>query len=237
MSTPTTRRAFLGHIAALAAAPLALRAAAASNPPAAGAPEPTPFTVVPATDADLRAMGYVKVPSNRVAMGKWTPEAGIYRQWHEYHGDWDGTFRWERGCTNPAYVLADLYHRTGAEPDWVSSLRGVMIVGQEATPTGFYLNWQTLYDWGRHCDEVVTASHDLPTSEWPHHWVLFGRGARGEIRSDRTGPRFTVKLEPGTDLESARRVLRMYCLKWQSTDPRYRTSWPGVPYPGGEVRA
>ena len=47
-----------------------------------------------------------------------------------YHGEWDGTFKNERGCSNPAFIYADLVEQTGGE-----------------------VNWQEVYQWGRYCDE------------------------------------------------------------------------------------
>ena len=34
------------------------------------------------------------------------------------------------------------------------------------------------------------------------------------------------------DMSNLREHLRMEFLAWKATDPRYRTSWPGIPYPG-----
>ena len=122
MSNHTTRRQFLNRLL-LAAGATPLAAHALTQPPAQ---LDTPhklkpgWTMEPRQDIDLTVRGVaVKVPSNRI----WFEDReSIYRDgywpgrnaYHVYHRDWDGTFNMERDCTNPAYILADLYERTGA---------------------------------------------------------------------------------------------------------------------------
>jgi hypothetical protein len=155
----------------------------------------------------------IKVPSNRVM---WPHDDVFRREWvmvSRYIGDWDGTFKLARGCTNPAYILADLYDRAREgrlpEPDWVLQ-----------DSVGF-LDWQMLYDFGRWCDETVVGTG-----------VVITNGSAVHTRLNAFTPRLTVHaaLVNEEQIDGLRETLRMHCLSWQSTDPRYRTSWPGISY-------
>lgn len=168
----------------------------------------------------------VKVPSNRTHLAGFNADG---TEWRDivYLGPWDGTFRLEYSCTNPAYVLADLYGRTGAQVDWVVAPKTWHRMPTKEGPFGYGppLNWQMIYDYGRWCDEVVEA-------DGVGEMI---RGEKGSITWPTTAgsPRFTVSLRSTspTALETSRQVLRMHCLHWQSTDPRYRTSYPGIAQP------
>ena len=150
-----------------------------------------------------------------------------------YHGDWDGvSFKEEVGCTNPAFILADLMERTGARPDWVTGFPALDYAGRETDPS--LLHWRMLYDWGSACDELIMAT---PARLYGESDLAFGTRVHEQAR---LRPRFTVNTICSTheDMVTLRETLRMHCLSWQSTDPRYRTSWPGLPLsarPGHEA--
>jgi hypothetical protein len=219
-----TRRQFLARsLAALAAAPLIAKAAFAAKQP--------PNTALPGTAADsqsplpIRVEGLaIKVPSNREHIA-WINPDGTEGRDISYVGPWDGTFKLEQRCTNPAYILADLYEQSGTKPDWALAARFVEPVTGKDYSSLFApaLNWRMLYDWGRHCDETVVHLGDF----------YYPEGALYPV--SRSGPRFTVNTVCHTseEMDLLREDLRMHCLNWQSTDPRYRTSWPGVAYPKG----
>lgn len=230
--TPTSRRTFLTRM--LAAAGLAPLAAAAYS---LSKPAQTQFIPCAQTEAYLKRVyaakgAAIKVPSNRLACwNRGLDQPPI----HDYVGDWNGTFRLEHGCTNPAYVLAHLYERTGAEPDWVVNDVGRVttrqgeVVSYSARPKSTWgLDWTMLYHWGQACDE--------PSAVWKEVTQPDGRSTR-HVMSVSQRPRFTVSAFCSTPEEmiALRETLRMHCLSWQSTDPRYRTSWPGVGYPEGRA--
>lgn len=206
------RRSFLASLTGLAAAPFALRAS--YTLPTTVVPQAIPCgSSPPPVRAGERG---IKVPSNRF---HWFAPHDNGRPRHEpdhhtYEGDWDGTFKLERGCTNPAYVLADLIERTGSM-DWVT---------HRPDPHGIYgytpfaLNWPMLYDWGRVCDELV----DNPAT------LEFPNGSTSTMWRMGFGPRWTVSNACLTspDQDRLRETLRMHCLKWQATDPRYQRSFP-----------
>ena len=210
MSTPLNRRAFLTRLAA-AAGLTALAARASAKPPYTIAMDPA----LPGSDVTdhyaervFRVEGVgVKVPSNRVRVwSQSNPDGTVV-----YNGDWDGTFRLERGCSNPAYILADLIERDlkqtlGGCTDWVvSDCHGS-------------LNWPMLYDWGKWADEMVAAGLEYRGGPEPLY----------AITAMYLAPRFTVNTVCQTreDMVTLRETLRMHCLAWQAQDPRYRTSWP-----------
>jgi hypothetical protein len=260
MNMPINRRSFL---ASLLAAPAALWAATC------GTSKPTPqaktvaFDGKPLTPVHSAEIGHqlqskewmvqglaIKVPSNRYSYlppsTVCTPEnfeQQLAQAQHLYIGEWDGTFILEKGCTNPAYILADLYERTGAEPDWAVADRSVpasfaampMVTGGVLQLLKPRLNWQMLYDWGRFCDELVTGWQIKEGSRLDDGLMIFQFTTPGcrDGWVEQVAPRFTVNTACYTqeDLEELRQNLRMHCLSWQSTDPRYRTSWPGIPYP------
>ena len=212
-----TRRQFLTNLLAAAGIPLVARASYSL-------PKPTkkqaiPCIMLPDGGPQPYKGPAIKVPSNRY----WIEDRGdICRNgyhpgtnaFYRYFGDWDGTFKLEEGCTNPAYILADLTERLGIDHDFaIHRGRGPLVneCGWIRSP----LNWQMLYDWGRHCDEPL----DDPD-------VLDGKITRS-IRMIAS----TENCHTHADLVALRQTLRMYCLQWQATDPRYGTSWPGVPYP------
>lgn len=233
MNPPTTRRTFLTKLGALAVAPFAtysLHKAATKQP----------ITCTPTDDASLKAahdsfadrvfqpnVGIdIKVPSNRFIL--WTPQYGGGADGHHvYLGDWDGTFKLERGCTNPAYILADLSERCGINHDWVTHVKEVAIDAGGVRWGTSPLNWQMLADWGKWCDELVTSTGWI--QDRPDHFTRFV----GSPKVSQPSPRCTVSAVCSTreEMEQLRQSLRMHCLSWQSTDPRYRTSWPGVAYP------
>ncbi len=173
----------------------------------------------------------IKVPSNRT-VAPWyregVPEGTLTAS---YVGSWDGTFKLERGCSNPSYILADLYDRTGEEPDWVVAIKPSISPFAPMVMDGMHqllkprLDWALLYHWGQWCDQLATETQ---------HVEMWNERVVGHRVMRRTlGPRFTVNTVCATreDMVTLRESLRMHCLDWQSTDPRYRTSWPGIPYP------
>lgn len=209
----TTRRTFLTRLVAAAGlTTLATRAAAPKQPYIVAMDPALPGSDLTAKHA-YRVEGVaIKVPSNRVAMARATQGVGVTSSWHEYEGNWDGSFKLERGCANPAFILADLYERTKPvlpEPDWVLQ-----------DSVGF-LDWTMLYNWGRWCDDEEC--------DWKRHTD----GSNHAYGDPIWTPRFTVNTlcQTPEDMDRLREDLRMRCLQWQSTDPRYRTSYPGVPYP------
>lgn len=217
MTTPLNRRSFLARsLTALAAAPLLVKAALSQKPTL----KSTEWTVdlhgqPPLHLFSMEVQGAaIKVPSNRHRCLRIRQADGSSPDRIRYLGEWDGTFKLERGCTNPAWILADLYERSGIEPDWVIKRHWDSWLYRSGAQRLLrpVLNWQMLYHWGVWCDEPV----------W--HTI------RGE-RSDGAA-RFAVNVVCHTqkDIDSLRETLRMHCLNWQSTDPRYRTSWPGVVY-------
>lgn len=215
----TSRRTFLKHLALVAAAPFAAKALARQESASLPTSTLTPPIAVCGgyQNVPFRAEGLlIKVPSNRVAIA---PTSSTMPK-HAYIGDWDGTFKEERGCSNPAYVLADLYERTGEEPDWVVADKSVpaSIAGGPMIMTGMMqllkprLNWQMFYDWGVWADKMVS---DL-TPE-----------AITTLRN--TGRSCCEVNRPCCNREqmiSLRKDLRMDFLCWQGTDSRYRTSYP-----------
>ncbi len=217
------RRTFLHSLLGLAAVPVAFKALGSDK---LAIKDDAPINLKPASFA-LDGVA-IKVPSNR--MRHWAshlngaPERGVPDH-HYYAGDWDGkTFKLERGCSNPAYILADLYSRTGETPNWVvarklrPSLFGPMVLDGMNQLLKPELDWQMLADWGRHCDELT-----LDTAAYTAYMTSYALGA-----SRRVGPRFTVNTICSTreEMVALREILRMHCLRWQSTDPRYRTSYP-----------
>lgn len=228
MTTPTpSRRSFLRSLALLVTAPFAARALIKSSDytlaidPSLGPERPDQHAYA------MRGVG-IKVPSNR-----WHAEPLyddgerlVYRP--IYVGDWDGTFHVERGCSNPAYILADLYERTGAAPDWVVWQKGQLPGGAGPFEARSRLHWRMLYDWGRDCDQLVTdETEDIQAVHVSHRCL--SRSVSINLRDPE--PRFTVNAVVQTPEEMAflRETLRMRCLQWQSRDPRYRTSYPGLP--------
>lgn len=242
--TTVSRRRFLATLLAAPAAALALtKVAAAKAPPTTvlqGPVDTHVSPVMPQRSWLVKGLA-IKVPSNRYSVSLLASRDGpvISRQ-HDYIGDWNGTFKLEAGCSNPAYILADLYERTGAEPDWVvadksvaaSFASGPMVMSGMWQLLGPRLNWQLLYDYGVWCDELVTG-----------YQVTDGNRTTGITMTDVcpptvwwepvTAPRLTVNTFVSTpeEMTTLRETLRMHCLSWQSTDPRYRTSYPGVGYP------
>lgn len=226
--TPQSRRAFLGHLAGLAAAPFAAAGLARAATPAPASVVRKPVEWIIPSDEEVLGRA-IKAPSNRIAY--WAmhtngrPKDGVPDH-YQYWGDWDGTFKLERDCTNPAYILADLYERTGEEPDWA--------VARHYSPGDYpsatwqllkpSLDWEMLYHWGMWCDEIVTDG-----------WEVICPGSIPSGPHCRTGgdpcPRLVVYGLCANNKERERlwEMLRMHCLRWQSTDLRYRTSWPGVP--------
>ena len=81
------------------------------------------------------------------------------------------------------------------------------------------LNWRMLYHWGQWCDELVSSFR-----------VRIVNGINVCHGESEWAPRFAVNTVPHTheDMVTLRETLRMHCLSWQSRDPRYRTSYPGV---------
>ena len=180
-------------------------------------------------DSKVRyAPGVIKVPSNRWnrCVGDVHIEGQPVATVVEYVGDWDGTFKRERGCTNPAWILADLYEWTRAEPDRMLAAKVPFSASASMVMDGLsqllkpQLDWQMLYHWGQWCDEIAedwTCMSDAPGGHHTEH----SSGV-----SDRT--RFTCSAVCYTSAEvvQLRETLRMYCLSWQAGDPRYRTSYP-----------
>lgn len=221
MNTPISRRRFLTAALAVPATALALSKVAAKPP--TSEPPNVALTSSP-LPLEWRVKGLaIRVPSNRALVeDRDAIQRHGYHDWcrhHRYIGDWDGTFKLEAGCSNPAYILADLTERVGIDYDWVTHTRwSASFVGDNGWRKQ-PLNWQMLYDWGRACDELVWDVKPGP---------LFG-GA--EVSN--AHPRFEVNTFVSTpeELTTLRETLRMHCLRWQASDPRYRTSWPGVGYP------
>ena len=210
----TTRRQF---ISTLIAAPAALVALSKATPKASE-PELTVKTYPLNSRVRYAMQGWgVKVPSNRVLVEDMEDicrngyHPGINTH-HRYLGNWDGTFKVERGCTNPAHILANLIEQTDrlGGGDWVTNRR----------THPWQLDWQMLYDFGRWCDELDTETVSIETWEW--HVI------QRKVKRDAMCPRMMVKIicQTPEHLELLREHLRMHCLRWQSTDPRYRTSYP-----------
>ncbi len=241
--TTTTRRTFLRNaLVSLAAIPLLAQKCFAAKPEAApmvvnlndDAYSVKTFTA-PSSRVDLEHGMHVqglaiKVPSNRMLF---EDRDEILRNGMSdrayaplYVGEWDGTFKLERGCSNPAYILADLYERSGERPDWVVAAKKWHRMPTEENPFGYGLpiDWQMLYHWGRWCDEMSTT----------HSEIIHANGSANHYAGLFTRPRLAINAfcQTRDEITSLREVLRMHCLSWQSTDPRYRTSWPGIPYPG-----
>ncbi len=243
MNTPSTRRSFLRNaVVGVAAAPLLVKAAMDQKI------EPKKLYPYRGEEGDVINLysldgppgqwgEAIKVPSNRMpCCGICLPSGARYMA-HTYMGDWDGTFKLESGCTNPAWVLADLYERTGTELDWVVARKMSVSLYEPWVMSGIsqllkpQLDWQMLYDWGRFCDELVGPASQL---------VREREGNLIEIlpqpvvwRELPWSVRFTVDVpcRIQEERDQLRNDLRMYCLSWQSQDSRYRTSWPGIPYP------
>lgn len=221
-----SRRAFLVTMLAAPAALVALSKATAKPP------TPVKWVIPPLSEIlgpgyDRPLFGAIKVSSNRWCYDYATADEDSVG--HYYHGDWDGTFKLESGCTNPAYILADLTERLGGGHDWVTHGGRLDYAGRETDRN--MLNWQMIYDYGVWCDELITGYQVTdgnltsaiartgacpPTVWWKHV----------------SAPRMTVKrvCQTHEQMVALHETLRMHCLQWQSTDSRYRTSWPGVPY-------
>ncbi len=165
----------------------------------------------------------IKVPSNRWRTAIHTTPTRVFSHYaYHYDSDWDGTFKLECGCANPAYVLADLCNRARpeiSEPDWVL---------QDSVGL---LDWRMLYRWGCHCDELVaTSGWEMVSARETRRWVGNPKISRPTVRCVVNAVCPTLE-----DERQLRETLRMHCLQWQSTDPRYRTSWPDIPYPKGRA--
>lgn len=132
--TPASRRAFLAKLAALAAAPFVAKAVCQSEPPSfAGHQVAGKLVHIPTDYQPPVVQGLaIKVPSNRHLYWDYVSTGGAWPFMVTYHGEWNGAFKPERGCTNPAYILADLMEQSGQSPDWAS-----------------------IYQWGVWCDEPV----------------------------------------------------------------------------------
>jgi hypothetical protein len=217
MNTPITRKHFLTTLAGLIAVPfVASRALGAAKAPKAPntllTSTPLRITILPVREYDENGNRLIKVPSNRylvedresICRDGYHPGHNVY---HAYHGDWDGTFKLEQGCTNPAWVLNDLVRgNDGRIPEGVQ-------------PSEF--NPFALYDWGVACDQPGDRHSTVITFD-------------GTVAKTPYMPSLSVDSSlytVGRETELRDR-LRMFFLAWKSTDPRYRTSWPGIPYPG-----
>lgn len=176
MTTPITRSRFLATLAGLVAAPfVASRALAAAK--VALAPLDLTVITIP-LDSKIR---YVKrpilVPSNRYLVEdvEFTRENGFHPGRsisHHYYGHWDGTLKLEAGCTNPAYVLADLSSRDECGTQWGDAAHSA------------------LYDWGFWCDQPVVNWPSMlnrtkpdPAYVWhPRHTIHTLYIAEGDLR-------------------------------------------------------
>ncbi len=212
-----TRRQFITSLLGLATLPFAARALGKAAPP----------TITNASDAYLnwRASGMagIKVPSNRYTVThKVLDYAGreTITVRHAYYGDWDGTFKVEQGCSNPAYILASLL-----QPECDDYNRARVAVSSIAT-NAKTLDWNAIYHWGQFCDEMVL---DIETCDLN----LSKDGWYSTASSATWAPRFEVNTIVKTAAEGAklREELRMHFLSWREEDPRYRRSIP-VPYRG-----
>jgi hypothetical protein len=192
-----TRRQFLTRLLAAASIPLVARAL------------PQPPIMLPDGGPQPYKGPAIKVPSNRYYV---EDVMDIYRNGYRpginpcyrYVGEWDGTFKLEVGCTNPAWVWLYLCERAyPGRPRRVAAEISQRISCGE-------VNYRMLYDWGKWADEPL----DDPS-------VLRGKITRS-IRMIAS----TENCHTHADLVALRETLRMYCLQWQSTDPRYRTSYP-----------
>ncbi len=207
----TTRRTFLTRLLGLATLPFAARALGKAAPVTADV-GCTPEMAKLASNAYLVQGIGIKVPSNRFYCYDSHPTP---RNWHEYVGEWDGTFKVEQGCTNPAFILAHLIEQSGTGTDaWH---RGNQLVA-------WSMDWKAIYDYGRHCDELVI---DIETEHLNPRWM------GGAEQTHYWAPRFEVNTVVKTAAEGAklREELRMHFLSWRAEDPRYRRSIP-IPYQG-----
>lgn len=209
MTTPITRRRWLGSLAALVAAPFAAKLVARSSFPSVSAADTLRSHVEPGSYF-VRGLT-IKVPSNRMPMRCVLDVHNPHRvgqEWHEYLGDWDGvTFKDEAGCSNPAFVYADLVERS--------------YPGHGPVPRTCWQftesEWRALHAWGVWCDELVT--------DWYEQW---GPGSATIGGGHTWRPRFTVNAFVHTNAERAalKNDLHMRFLAWKAGDERYRTSWP-----------
>jgi hypothetical protein len=199
-----TRRQFLTRLLAAAGIPLIARAL----------PQSQPQSLLMLPDGGPRPYKgpAIKVPSNRywvedredICRNGYHPGTNAF---YRYFGDWDGTFKLERGCSNPAYILADLITR-----------------GAPAEDQHALVDWKAIYDYGRYCDELV-----------PDWMVMYDeedlRTEASVAQKQDTGclqPRFTVNTVCRTagEADGLRDNLRMRFICWKATDPRYRRSFP-----------
>lgn len=238
----TTRRTFLTRLAA-AAGVTALAARAGYDLPKPTASLATtclppgailcgPSLPPPSRAYEVQGVA-VKVPSNRW-LNAWLEPDGREGREYVYLGPWDGTYKVEEGCTNPAYILAGLMERSDILYDWVTHLddgphdaQGYVILGTKRS-----LNWQMLVDWGMHCDQQLSGVCICDPNSPGVKWISPAASLMG-YKPYAQGPRMSVNTVCHTreEMDRLREDLRMHCLSWQSTDPRYRTSYPGIPYP------
>lgn len=214
-----SRRSFLHSLGLLAFAPVALSRALTSRPPIkvihhdVVTPDMEklmgePLLSPEASRVFVEKGRTIKVPSNRYTLTRKVmhPTGEVATVEHFYYGDWDGTFKLEEGCTNPAYVLADLetHHR-------LTTLNG----GYFGAP----LDWRALYDYGCHCDELIVDPESFAG----------GGPAYGATMWKPRRVIDPVCVSPA-ETDDLREVLRMRFMVWKATDPRYRRSFPGIPY-------
>ncbi len=196
----TSRRSFLHSLALLAAAPLAARALVKAPSDIA----PSPGVVELASQAYLLHGVGIKVPSNRlptiVRIDLYHPHR-VGQEGHCYVGDWDGTFRTERGCSNPAWVW---YHLL--EKEW----------------PGGPLSLQMLYDYGVWCDQLVLE----PVTPRDRSVRWHSPDGHGEPYTLRPRSEVNVICRTPEETDRLRDDLRMGFLSWRAGDPRWRRSWP-----------
>ncbi len=74
---------------------------------------------------------------------------------------------------------------------------------------GGEVDWRVIYDWARFCDEMVSHEEGWQ-NRFTEDWAL--QPAEKELR--------------------LRNHLRMCRICWEAESPKWRKSWPGIPYPG-----
>lgn len=141
MSTPTSRRSFLATLLAAPVVLMALSRARAKGPFESASDWKIPPLSHFAGDRHHAWPTVMMVPSNRF------PNCILYLIDSKvpvgtlYVGPWDGKLKLECcGCTNPAYILADLCVRDRQNIE--------------------SLDWKRLYAFGRWCDEPVEVGSE-----------------------------------------------------------------------------
>ncbi len=212
-----TRRQFLTSLLGFATLPFVARALGKPSQPVA---KPVDWAKLLKDAApnqqtnrayEVQGIG-VKVPSNRFR--------SPHFDWYDYVGKWDGTFKVEQGCANPAWIWLSLLE--SAYPG-----RPTRVAAEVAQRETCEMDYQVLYRFGQWCDEIVI---DWETQR--DHIVEWD-SSRGQGEPITWQPRYQVNTLIQTEAERAalKDGLRMRFLSWRASDPRYQRSFPGIPHP------